>query len=102
MAGGASVNVQVKSGTNTVAGSAFDHMTDYRMKAKNYFLPEGDPEGHRQHAGVRGNDRRSRLAGTRCSSSPASNAHGSAPTPAMRLSNSERQRPAQPTDDGHA
>jgi len=45
MAGGASVNVQVKSGTNTLRGSAFEHVTDYRMKARNYFLPAGDPKG---------------------------------------------------------
>src|SRR6186713_3014780 len=45
MAGGASVNVQVKSGTNQVAGSMFEYAQDYKMKAKNYFLPAGDPKG---------------------------------------------------------
>ncbi len=45
MAGGASVNVQVKSGTNTITGSIFEHVTDYRMKSKNFFLPAGDPKG---------------------------------------------------------
>jgi hypothetical protein len=45
MAGGASVNVQVKSGTNTLSGSLFEHVTDYRMKSKNFFLPAGDPKG---------------------------------------------------------
>ncbi len=40
-----SVNVQVKSGTNTLAGSLFEHVTDYRMKSKNFFLPAGDPKG---------------------------------------------------------
>ena len=45
MAGGAAVNVQVKSGTNDIAGSLFEHMTDYRMKSKNFFLPAGDPKG---------------------------------------------------------
>jgi hypothetical protein len=45
MAGGASVNVQVKSGTNTLSGSIFEHATDYRMKSKNFFLPAGDPKG---------------------------------------------------------
>ena len=45
MAGGASVNVQVKSGTNRISGSLFDHATDYRMKAKNFFLPSGTPKG---------------------------------------------------------
>ena len=45
MAGGAAVNVQVKSGTNTLSGSLFEHVTDYRMKSKNFFLPAGDPKG---------------------------------------------------------
>ncbi|MCU1324656.1 MAG: TonB-dependent receptor family protein [Bryobacterales bacterium] len=45
MAGGASINVQVKSGTNRLSGSLFDHATDYRMKAKNFFLPPTDPKG---------------------------------------------------------
>ncbi len=45
MAGGAAVNVQVKSGTNSIAGSIFEHVTDYRMKSKNFFLPAGDPRG---------------------------------------------------------
>ena len=45
MAGGASVNVQVKSGTNNLAGSLFEYAQDYKMKAKNYFLPAGDPKG---------------------------------------------------------
>ncbi len=45
MAGGASVNVQVKSGANRLSGSLFDHATDYRMKAKNFFLPPGNPKG---------------------------------------------------------
>ncbi len=45
MAGGASVNVQVKSGTNNLRGSAFEFAQDYRMKAHNYFLPPGDPAG---------------------------------------------------------
>jgi hypothetical protein len=45
MAGGASVNVQVKSGTNNLRGSAFEFAQDYRMKAHNYFLPAGDPPG---------------------------------------------------------
>lgn len=45
MAGGASINVQVKSGTNRLSGSVFDHATDYRLKAKNFFLPPTDPKG---------------------------------------------------------
>lgn len=45
MAGGASINVQVKSGTNRMSGSLFDHATDYRMKARNFFLPPGETKG---------------------------------------------------------
>jgi hypothetical protein len=45
MAGGASVNVQVKSGTNQLRGSLFEFAQDYKMKATNYFLPPGDPKG---------------------------------------------------------
>ena len=45
MAGGASVNVQVKSGTNKLRGSLFEFAQDYKMKATNYFLPAGDPKG---------------------------------------------------------
>ena len=45
MAGGASVNVQVKSGTNSLRGSLFEFAQDYKMKATNYFLPPGDPKG---------------------------------------------------------
>ena len=45
MAGAASVNVQVKSGTNQMHGSAFDHVTDYSMKANNFFQPAGYSKG---------------------------------------------------------
>jgi hypothetical protein len=41
MAGAAAVNVQVKSGTNNLRGSAFEYATDSRMRARNYFLPAG-------------------------------------------------------------
>lgn len=39
MAGGASVNVQIKSGTNTLHGSAFEYLTHDKLRARNYFLP---------------------------------------------------------------
>ena len=39
MAGGASVNVQIKSGTNTLRGSAFEYLTHDKLRARNYFLP---------------------------------------------------------------
>ena len=57
MAGAAAVNVQVKSGTNQVHGSAFENLTDYAMKANNFFQPAGYVEAavrphSRQIAGV--------------------------------------------------
>ena len=41
MAGGASVNVQIKSGTNNLRGSAFEYLQHDKLRAKNYFLPPG-------------------------------------------------------------
>ena len=39
MAGGAAVNVQVKSGTNSLRGSAFDYFEHANLRSRNYFLP---------------------------------------------------------------
>jgi hypothetical protein len=41
MAGGASVNVQIKSGTNSLHGSAFEYITHDKLRARNFFLPSG-------------------------------------------------------------
>jgi hypothetical protein len=41
LAGGAAINVQTKSGTNAVHGSAFEYHTDQALKAKPFFLPQG-------------------------------------------------------------
>src|SRR5262245_57325398 len=41
LAGGAAVNVQIKSGTNNVHGSLFEFHTDNHLKAKPFFLPVG-------------------------------------------------------------
>ncbi len=41
LAGGAAVNVQIKSGTNAFHGSAFEYHANNRMKARPYFLPAG-------------------------------------------------------------
>jgi hypothetical protein len=41
MAGGASVNVQIKSGTNSLHGVAFENMTTEKLRARNFFLPAG-------------------------------------------------------------
>lgn len=48
MAGGAAVNVQVKTGTNTLRGSLFEYVTDSRLKNRPYFLPEGVGKGFDQ------------------------------------------------------
>lgn len=39
LAGGSAVNVQVKSGTNELHGSAFEYHADNALKAKPFFLP---------------------------------------------------------------
>ncbi len=46
LAGGAAVNVQIKSGTNELHGSAFEYHNDYALKGKNFFIPigEGNPK----------------------------------------------------------
>ncbi len=41
LAGGAAVNVQIRSGTNAIHGSAFEFHTDNHTKAKPFFLPTG-------------------------------------------------------------
>jgi hypothetical protein len=41
LAGGASVNVQIKSGTNALHGSAFEYHSDDQLEAKTFFLPAG-------------------------------------------------------------
>ena len=45
MAGGAAVNVQVKSGTNSVSGSLFEYLTSSALKNRPYFLPAGTDKG---------------------------------------------------------
>ena len=40
LAGGAAINVQMKSGTNQLHGSLFEYHTDNAMKAKPFFLPQ--------------------------------------------------------------
>lgn len=42
-AGGAAVNVQVKSGTNQIHGSVFEYNFNNGMIAKSFFLPVGQP-----------------------------------------------------------
>jgi hypothetical protein len=42
LAGGAAVNVQIKSGTNEFHGSAFEYHNNNHTKAKPFFLPPGE------------------------------------------------------------
>ena len=41
LAGGAAINVQIKTGTNNLHGAAFEYHTDNHLKAKPFFLPAG-------------------------------------------------------------
>jgi carboxypeptidase family protein/TonB-dependent receptor-like protein len=41
LAGGAAVNVQIRSGTNDFHGSAFEYHTNHALKAKPWVLPQG-------------------------------------------------------------
>jgi hypothetical protein len=45
LAGGSAINVQVKSGTNRLSGSAFEYHTNEKMRAKNYFDPPDSEKG---------------------------------------------------------
>jgi hypothetical protein len=45
LAGGSAINVQIKSGTNLMKGSAFEYYTNERMRENNYFTPAGTPKG---------------------------------------------------------
>jgi len=42
LAGGAAINVQIKSGTNDLHGSIFENHSDNRLAAKSFFLPQGE------------------------------------------------------------
>ncbi|MDP2991555.1 MAG: TonB-dependent receptor, partial [Kiritimatiellota bacterium] len=42
LAGGAAINVQIKSGTNDLYGSTFQYHSNQRLKAKPFFLPQGE------------------------------------------------------------
>lgn len=42
LAGGAAINVQIKSGTNEIHGSAFEYYNGNSTKAKPFFLPQGE------------------------------------------------------------
>ena len=57
LAGGSAINVQIKSGTNQLRGSAFEYHTNEQMRAKNYFAPAGTTKGewaYNQYGGTLG------------------------------------------------
>ena len=45
LAGGAAISVQIKSGTNSIRGSAFEYHFNERMRATPYFTPAGTDQG---------------------------------------------------------
>jgi hypothetical protein len=45
LAGGSAINVQIKSGTNQLKGSAFEYYTNEQMRERPYFQPAGTPKG---------------------------------------------------------
>jgi hypothetical protein len=45
LAGGSAINVQIKSGTNQMKGSAFEYYTNEQMRDRNYFTPASAPKG---------------------------------------------------------
>ena len=45
LAGGSAINVQIKSGTNQLRGSAFEYYTNEQMRELNYFAPANATKG---------------------------------------------------------
>src|SRR5438094_2915384 len=57
LAGGSAINVQIKSGTNNLHGSAFEYHTNEKLRTQNYFAPAGTPKGkwrYNQYGGTFG------------------------------------------------
>ena len=57
LAGGSVINVQIKSGTNEVRGSAFEYHTNEQLRTQNYFDPPGTSKGksrYNQYGGTVG------------------------------------------------
>jgi len=57
LAGGSAINVQIKSGTNKLSGSAFEYYNNEKMRSRNYFDPPGTPKGkwrYHQYGGTVG------------------------------------------------
>ena len=49
LAGGSAINVQIKSGTNNLHGSAFEYHTNEKLRTQNYFAPPGTAKGKWQY-----------------------------------------------------
>jgi hypothetical protein len=49
LAGGSAINVQIKSGTNSLRGSAFEYHTNEALRARPFFSPAGTPKGEWQY-----------------------------------------------------
>src|SRR5437667_6016811 len=45
LAGGSAINVQIKSGTNSLRGSLFEYHTNEKLRTQNYFDPPGTSKG---------------------------------------------------------
>jgi Carboxypeptidase regulatory-like domain/TonB dependent receptor-like, beta-barrel len=57
LAGGSAINVQIKSGTNDLHGSAFEFHTNEKLRTQNYFAPPGIEKGqwrYNQYGGTMG------------------------------------------------
>jgi len=57
LAGGSAINVQIKSGTNNLHGSAFEYHTNEKLRTQNYFAPPGTAKGkwrYNQYGGTWG------------------------------------------------
>jgi len=65
LAGGSAINVQIKSGTNNIRGSAFEYYTNEQMRSRAFFSPAGTPKGkwryHQFGATVGGPIRKNKL-----------------------------------------
>jgi hypothetical protein len=57
LAGGSAINVQIKSGSNNLHGSAFEYHTNEKLRTQNYFAPPGTEKGqwrYNQYGGTWG------------------------------------------------
>ncbi len=54
LAGGAAINVQIRSGTNQMHGSLFEYHNDVALRARHVFFPKKDPQVFNQFGGTVG------------------------------------------------